>query len=123
MAGFIKIHRKMLEWEWYKDINTHRLFMHLILSANYKDLRFEGQDIKRGQVITGLPSLSEKTNLTIRQLRTALTKLKKTNEITVQTTNKFSVITIVNYNFYQDKDSDKQEFCSQQEKGLSLIHI
>jgi hypothetical protein len=37
MSGWIKIHRSILEWEWYEDTNTFRLFMHLILKANHKD--------------------------------------------------------------------------------------
>ena len=33
MSGWIKIHRKITEWEWYDDVNTFRLFMHLILKS------------------------------------------------------------------------------------------
>ena len=51
-GGFIKIDRGILDWEWYSDINTTRLFIHLILKANWKDGRFQGQEIKRGSFVT-----------------------------------------------------------------------
>ena len=33
MEGYIQIHRKILEWEWFDDHNTFRLFMYLLLKA------------------------------------------------------------------------------------------
>jgi hypothetical protein len=104
MTGFIKIHRKINEWEWYQDKNVFRVFMHLLLTANFKDQKFRGLDIKRGQLVVGRTELAKSTTLSEQEVRTALTKLKSTNEIAIKTTNKFSVITLVNYGFYQDND-------------------
>lgn len=53
MSGWIKLHRKITEWEWYSDANTFRVFMHLLLTANYEDKRWRNIDVKRGQIITG----------------------------------------------------------------------
>ena len=107
--GFIKIHRKILDWEWYSDTNAFRLFMHLLLSANYEDKKFQGLDIKRGQLVVGRIELAKSTNLSEQQIRTALTKLKSTNEITIQSTNKFSIIELVNYNLYQDNKRENNQ--------------
>lgn len=100
--GYIKIFRKFKEWEWYNDINTSRLFIHLLLSANHKEKKWNGTTIEKGQLVTGLYSLSKETNLSVQQLRTCLTRLKSTNEITSKSTNEYSVITIVNWDKYQD---------------------
>lgn len=110
MAGHIKLDRRILDWEWYQDANTCRLFIHLLLEANYKDGKWQGNLIKRGQLITGLLKLNEDTGLTIRQLRTSFDKLKMTGEITIKTTNKFRVVTICKYDTYQSikNDNDKQ---------------
>ena len=107
--GFIKIHRKILDWEWYSDTNAFRLFMHLLLSANYEDKKFQGLDIKRGQLVVGRIELAKSTNLSEQQIRTSLTKLKSTNEITIQSTNKFSIIELVNYNLYQDTKKENNQ--------------
>jgi DNA replication protein DnaD len=109
MEGFVKLHRKILEWEWYSDINVSRLFFHLLFKASFRDTIWQGNSIKRGQLITSLKSLSIETNLSIKEIRTALKKLKKTKEIYSQGASKFTIITIVNYNTYQDVITEKGE--------------
>jgi hypothetical protein len=88
MSGWIKIHRSILDWEWYEDTNTFRLFMHLILKANHKDKNYKGKLIKRGCLVTGRDLLSVETGLSVQQIRTCLERLKLTNEITIKTNSK-----------------------------------
>ena len=52
MEGWIKLHRKILDWEWYDDINTKVLFLHLLLTANHEEQKWRGKIIERGQLIT-----------------------------------------------------------------------
>lgn len=103
-VGFIKLHRKITEWEWYSDINATRLFIHLLITANFEDKKWKGISIKRGQIVTSLANLSKETSLSVRSIRTALNKLKSTNELTSKTTSKFTILTLVNYGLYQDKE-------------------
>lgn len=113
--SFIVINRKILKWGWYDDINTKVLFLHLLLIANWEDKEWHGITVKRGQVITGRKKLSKETKLTEQQIRTALDKLISTNEITINTTNKYSVITINNYRKYQDYNQrDNQNITNNQ---------
>lgn len=102
---WISLHRKLKNWEWYKDINTKTLFLHLLLVANYKDNLWKGILVKRGQRLTSLGNLADETGLTIQQTRTAIKRLKSTGEITVETTSKYSLITIEKYDFYQKNNS------------------
>lgn len=104
MSGWIQLHRKLTDWEWYKDVNTCHLFIHLILSANHKDTKWRGEVIKAGQILTGRKELSVKTGLTERQIRTSLNRLKTTSEMTIKSTNKYSLITITNWKQYQEKN-------------------
>ena len=100
--GFILIHRKIIkEWEWYSNTNDTRLWLHCLLSANWEDSWFEGIKIERGSFVTSLKKLSLETKLTQRQIRTSLEHLKSTNNLTINSNNKFSIITINNYNKYQ----------------------
>ena len=107
MNGWIKLHYKFLKWEWSNDANMVALFLHLLLKANYQGRNWRGQDIKRGELITGLHSLSAETGISLQSLRTCLKRLKSTNEITIKTTNKYSVICIRNYNKYQHELTSK----------------
>ncbi len=109
MGSYIKIDRKILDWEWWSDINTHRLFMYMLLKANWKDGSFKGVDVPRGSFVSSISKLSESTNLTVDEIRTALKHLKSTNEITSKSHSKFTVFTVNNYNLYQDNPEQMPE--------------
>jgi hypothetical protein len=106
MIGYIKLHRKFIEWEWFNIPHMVQLFIYLLLSANHKDGDWRGIKIKRGQLLTGLNRMNTDTGISIQTLRTCLSRLEKTGEITSEVTNKYRVITICNYDTYQDKDAD-----------------
>lgn len=110
MEGWIKVYRKLVDWEWYKDTNVKVVFLHLLLTANHKERQWKGQTILRGQKLTSIENLARDVSLTIQQTRTALKKLKSTNEITIKTTNKNTLITIENFNNYQTEieENNKQ---------------
>lgn len=102
--GYIKLHRKMLDWGWYQNQNVKDLFIHLLLIANFKESQFEDMTIYPGQIITSINSLSKKTKLSTRNVRTALDKLEKSKILTKQTTSRFTIITIENWELYQGDD-------------------
>ena len=103
--GYIKLHRKFKNWEWYKNIPVKTLFSHCLIMANFKNKKWQGIDIKRGSFITSYKTLSNETGLSERQIRTALDKLKLTNELTVKSNTRYSVITVLKYNDYQTNDT------------------
>lgn len=100
-SGWIKLHRKMTEWEWYTDVPTKTLFIHLLLTANSKPGKWRGIDVPVGAKITSREKLSKETGLSQQQVRTALNKLKSTNCITKSTTSTYTLIQLVNYEKYQ----------------------
>lgn len=100
--GYIKEYRKIVDWEWYTDVNTCHLFRHCLYKANIEDKKWRGQFVARGSFITSLEHLSHETGLSIQQVRTALNKLKSTNELTSTSTSHNTVITVNNYDLYQD---------------------
>ena len=99
---YIKLSRKLMDWEWYGNINTCRLFIHMLLKANWKDGRFEGKVIPRGSFVSSIGTLAKETALTNDEVRTALKHLISTKEITKQSFSKFTVFTVNNYSEYQD---------------------
>ena len=107
MEGWIKLHRSVLEWEWYDDANTLRLFFHCLLKANHSDKTWRGITVKRGEFITSYDALSKELRLTVKQIRTSLNKLKRTNELANKSTTQYTVIQVVKYDVYQVED--KQE--------------
>ena len=98
---FIKLYRKMLDWEWYDDVNTFKLFMHCLLRAEWQAGSWHGIHYEAGQFITSLPNLAKETNLSIQQVRTALKHLKSTGELTDNQQGAARIITVVKWGEYQ----------------------
>lgn len=115
-GSFIKLFRSMLDWEWYSDINTKTLFLHMLLKANWREKQWQGIIIERGQFISSYPKLSQETGLTIAQVRTALKRLISTGDITHKATSRYGLFTVINYDKYQayDSQNDSQTTVTQQ---------
>lgn len=123
-SGFIQLHRKFLEWEWYDDHNTKIVFLHLLLKANYKPKKWRGEEIKRGQFITSTNTLSSDLQLSVQQIRTCLSKLESTGEINKQSTNKLTKITICKYDSYQSfENDDNKQITNKQQSNNNQITI
>ena len=101
MSDYIKLHRKFLEWEWYRNEHTKNLFIHCLLKANWKESKFEGNVIQRGSFVSSIDILASETGLTSDEVRTAIKHLISTGELTKQSTNKYTVFSVVNYDLYQ----------------------
>ena len=120
MEGFITLHRQLLEWEWFTDINVTHLFIYCLLKANHAYKKWRGFEIERGSFITSISHLSIETGLTIQQVRTALNKLKKSEVVTSYSQGANTVITVNNYDKYQSinkpsNTSDNKEVTSYQQ--------
>ena len=106
MSGWIKLHRQIVNWEWYSDSKTFRLFLHLLLTANHKDNNYRGKLIKKGCLVTGRELLSAQTGMSVREIRTCLERLKSTNEIAIKTNSKGTEIQVINYEKYQSTTNE-----------------
>lgn len=104
--GFVKVPRTMLEWGWLDDGNTLKVYMVLLLSANWKDTEWHGIKLKRGQLITSVNSLCEKCRLTSHKVRTALEHLCASNDIAIKTTSQFTIVTLNNYDFEENSANE-----------------
>jgi len=105
MEGWIKIHRKILKWEWYQDPNTFRLFFHLLLLANHERKKWKGKTIEAGQLITSYGHLGKDLRLGVQSIRTSLERLKSTGEVTTQTSNKYTLVEVKKWKSYQIETS------------------
>ncbi len=101
MEGWVKLHRQFIHWEWYDKSETVHLFLHCLLKANHKDKMYRGILVKAGTFLTSRDILSRELGLSVRQIRTSLSRLKKTNELTIKTSAQGTVIQVVKYNYYQ----------------------
>lgn len=109
LQGWIKLHRNFLEWNWFESDNHLRLFLVLLLKANHKTTNWRKIKLGPGQLITGRKQLSLWSGLSQQSIRTVLNDFLESNFITIKTTNKFSIITIVDWNKYQNSENANQQ--------------
>ena len=99
----IRIYTKILKWRWYKDAPTKSLFFHLILTACQSSCVVENKHIQKGQCLCTYRDLSDACGLSLSQVRRSLKKLSETGEIDLQSKKKFTIITLLNYDQYQNE--------------------
>ena len=100
-TGFVKIYRSLLNWEWYDDVVTKTVFLHLLLTVSIDDQKWHGIVVKRGSRVSSYAKLAEETKLSVQQIRTAINHLESTGELTRSKHAKFTVFAINNYDEYQ----------------------
>lgn len=101
MIGFIKLYREILDWQWYGEAATLKLFLHLLLTVNYEDKLWQGKQVRRGQRVASTEKLSSECGLTKSQIRTALRHLQMSGDIARSATSRYCVITVNRYEQYQ----------------------
>jgi hypothetical protein len=112
---WVKFYRKMLDNEMLKNHKLWAFWSYCLLRANYKDrtIFFNNCEVKLepGQFIFGRKKAAQDLNMSERQIRTSLELMKKAGNLTIQTTNKYSIITIVNWHIYQQENgrNDQQD--------------
>ena len=97
----------------------------MLLKANWKDGNFKGTTVPRGSFVSSIGKLSSEIGLTEREIRTAISHLKMTGEVTSKTANRFTVFTVVKYDLYQtnDKQNVSQEPVKRQPNDILTTTI
>ena len=102
---YIKLCDKIVDWEWFTDGNMLKVWLYLLVKAQYADGKYRGVEVKRGQLLTGRKLIASETRLSEQQVRTCINRLKSSGQITIESTNQYSLITIIKYDDYQGSDS------------------
>ena len=101
MAGWLKLYRRLRDWEWYGVPNMVAVWVHILICACAEEKEWKGVKVPKGSLIFGREKMADEIGISVQQLRTCLSNLQKTGEITIKTTNKFSVLTVSKYDEYQ----------------------
>ena len=114
MEGWIKIHRKILENPIIcKDSDYLSIWIYLLLNATHKEIPaiFKGQKIilQPGQLITGRKSISKQLKISESKIYRVINEYKSEHQIEQQTSNKNSLITIINWNIYQQNEQQNEQ--------------
>jgi hypothetical protein len=130
MESWVKFFRKSIENGWLKNHKLWVFWSYCLLKATHKRHKvivgFQEIELMPGQFVFGLKKASKDLRMSMQSIRTCLTFLKKSQNITIKSTNKFSLITVVNWEFYQsvkyenNKQTNKQLTNKQQTTNKQL---
>lgn len=104
---YIKLFRKITEWEHYTDGNTMRLFLHLLLMAVHNKHYVQGIQLNRGQYYSSTRSLAEQLDLCKNSVTKSISVLRESGEIKTEKFGQGTIFTIVHYDDYQGETKSK----------------
>ena len=108
-GGWIKVHRKLLDWPLLKNGSAIRLWLYILLRANHADCDVlaggKTLHLRAGELIIGRDKTSQDTGLSPKQVRTGLVSLVRHACIkTVRTEGQpFTIVTVANWQSYQGR--------------------
>ncbi len=106
MIGWVKLHRTLIDWEWWDDHNATRLLTYLLCAVNYENKRWKGIDVKPGEIVTSFPKLAEHTGMSVKQVRVAMDKLISSGEVAREKAREGQLITLRKWDKLQSKDNE-----------------
>lgn len=99
--AYIYLRKKILDWQWYSDTPTRSVFIHCLLRASWKETEYKGIRYGRGQLIDSNATIAKDLGISIQNVKTAITHLKESGELTSLKIGRTRIITVVKYDLYQ----------------------
>jgi hypothetical protein len=116
--GYVKIWRKSLSSAIFENAELWKFWSWCLLRASHKPVKhlvgLRVIDLKPGEFIFGRRKASEELKLSEKKTRTCLKVLENMQKVAIKRTNKFSIISIVNWDTYQGDESEKGQQNGQQ---------
>lgn len=119
--GWIKLHRKLTEWEWYKEPYTRIVFEYVLLVSCHKEQNFRGIKVGVGEALRTLETIAFDNGITIQNARTAIKNLKSTGELTEKQHGKYRILRVNNYSQYQVGNTESNSELTASQQGSNSI--
>jgi hypothetical protein len=116
--GYIKLWRKIFDSGIQKDPYTFTLWIWILCNVTRKPLNYiaRGQQIKLepGELIFGRKKLSKELIISEQSIRTCIKNLKKWENLTIRSTNRFSILKVINWELYQETETQINQQINQE---------
>jgi hypothetical protein len=116
--GYVKLWRKSLDSPIFKNPELFYFWSYCLMKASHKKYKslvgLTMVELEPGQFVFGRNKASIETGLSERKVRTCLKKLESFGNLTIKTTNKFSIISIINWGTYQAEKEENAQQSDQQ---------
>jgi hypothetical protein len=126
MEGWVKLHRQVLENGWLTNPELWTFWSYCMLKASYQEHTHLVGDkqvkLLPGQFVFGRNKAAEDLKTTVSKIRTCIKNLKKMKNVTIESTNKYSILTVVNWRIYQGHENENDQQLDQQITSTSPAH-
>lgn len=129
MEGFVKLYRKSLESVIFQNANLWQVWSYCLMRANHKhtEVLWNNKEIviKAGSFITGRFEGSKDCNMNPNTFYKQLKTLENLNCIKIESKNKFSIISIINWKKYQIDNNKNIDYSIENEgfnEGSNNFH-
>jgi hypothetical protein len=117
-GGWVKLWRKILGNELLKHPKLLNLWIYCLVKASHKEhtviINQQSVLLKPGQFIFGRKAAAKEIALSEQEIRTRLNLLKRVGNLTIKSTNKYSIITVINWDRYQGDNDEINQQINQQ---------
>lgn len=104
--GYVKLWRKIQDSDVWSDSTALHVWLYCLTRANYKQTKYRGTVIEPGQFVFGRESAGSALGIAPTTVRDAMKRLAKWGYLRQNTASKFTVVTICNWDTYQqDEDT------------------
>ena len=101
-SGWLKIYRSIVDWEWFSEHDMTVFFIWCLCNANVDGRMWRGVYVKPGQLVVSRSTVCKELGISERRYRTIISRFSKSGEITMKPQGAFSILTIVNWEIYQE---------------------
>lgn len=101
-SGWLKLYRSIIDWEWFSEHDMIAFLIWCLCNANVQDKKWRGVMIKAGQLVVSRSTVCKELGITDRRYRTIISRLSKSGEIICESRGAYSIISIVNWEIYQE---------------------
>lgn len=101
-SGWLKIYRSIVDWEWFSEHDMTVFFIWCLCNANVDGRMWRGVYVKPGQLVVSRSTVCKELGISERRYRTIISRFAKSGEITMKPQGAFSILTIVNWEIYQE---------------------
>ena len=119
MKPWFAMSRDIDQYEYFNDSVIIHVLVYILSKANFEDKRWNGIEVKAGQLVCSVGTISFATRLTPMKIRRALERLEMAGTIETETTNRYTIITVCNYASYQQLPNQNNKQSTNKEQSNS----
>lgn len=121
VGDWIKLHRQSLDSQVFSDPILWRLFCWCLMRANWKAGWFRGVEIPAGSFATGREAAGEQLGMSGLSWYRSMQKLQEFGLIELNANNRFTVISVVKWSFFQNVEQQTNNKRTTNEQPANTI--